>query len=191
MRPNARGPCLLVRYYSGRTFFLLPPIPSSATGRRERDGPRDTRRDGKHVKIAFGLGNGDRLISEQCQINSAQLSSFHFMSGSGVPLLSGRGGAGSRCVDSQTGGVIVRVRWDRRKSGRERTGEVNEFQLSPREAFRCVALLFAQHDCWINLHCTSRRYDTGDERNDCKQHCDAAQNERIEGSNSINLVLNN
>jgi hypothetical protein len=56
---------------------------------------------------------------------------------------------------------------------------------------RFVALLFAQHDCWINLHCTSRRHDTGDERNDCKQHCDAAQNERIEGSNSINLVLNN
>jgi hypothetical protein len=104
------------------------------------------------------------------------------------------GGAGALGRDVwifRRGGVIVRVRWDRRKSGRERTGEVNEFQLSPREAFRFVALLFAQHDCWINLHCTSRRHDTGDERNDCKQHCDAAQNERIEGSNSINLVLNN
>jgi hypothetical protein len=25
-----------------------------------------------------------------------------------------------------------------------------------------AALLLAQHDCWINLHCASRRHDTGD-----------------------------
>jgi hypothetical protein len=40
---------------------------------------RDTRRDGKHVKnhVWTGTGTADRLISEQRQINSAQLSSFH------------------------------------------------------------------------------------------------------------------
>jgi hypothetical protein len=131
-------------------------------------------------------GDCDQLSSAQPQVSSSKLNPVS------VSLCCpGAGALGRDVWIFRRGGVIVRVRWDRRKSGRERTGEVNEFQLSPREAFRFVALLFAQHDCWINLHCTSRRHDTGDERNDCKQHCDAAQNERIEGSNSINLVLNN
>jgi len=62
---------------------------------------RDTRRDGKHVKnhVWTGTGTADRLISEQRQINSAQHSSVHFMSGSGVPFVVGMQGARGRGVE--------------------------------------------------------------------------------------------
>ena len=74
------------------------------------------------------------------------------MSGSGVLCCRGVGALGRDVWIFRRGGVIVRVRWDRRKSGRERTGEVNEFQLSPREAFRCVTVRSARLLDQLALH---------------------------------------
>ena len=46
-------------------------------GRRERDGPRDTCRDGKHLKIMFGQGLDQlALCSALGQLNSTRIAGF-------------------------------------------------------------------------------------------------------------------
>jgi len=77
--PSARNTPSNVRGEKGKTWSQRPP----------------------HLIIVLGLG----LISALPQINSSQLGSF--LSGSGVSLLSGRGGAEWKCVDVELGRSCV------------------------------------------------------------------------------------